>query len=326
MIAQASNVLVKFVALSILVYVAGVFAERPNLPNDARAQTEHENSTSPLTLHMPDASDLKPNEYDAALDLRPRSLLVMVYAQWSDDDGAAEQNVRIVHELHHSNLYVRFHADPNPVGYSRKIGGAYKWGQLCAIQMTHYYGGLELEGVQLHALLANEYDAQSEGNLSARDASTWLQEAFSGYESVRPQDILHVPATTGSPVTLRAYLEQYRNDGWLSAGYVIDGHGYGSQVSQVVDVMEQILPSHLHMISEFNHTGSMEPLARMVSSGRLSAASYFILNWARGGVGRLQVSDQDRNERISLMRWRDSYDEFRRTVTFTEGRSSNNVR
>lgn len=268
-------------------------------------------AVSPLTLQMPDASDLKSDEYNAAIDLRPDSLLVMVYAQWSDDKGAAEQNIRIVRTLGHSRMFVRFHADPSPIAYAKHVGGAYGWGQLCAYQMTRYYGGLE--DIQLHAMLANEYDASYEGGLSARDASAWLEDALRGYESVRPQDILHVVATSGSPDTLRTYLSQYRADGWVPQRYVIDGHGYGSQVEQVVSVMESIFPDNVHMISEFNHAPMYET-AQMVRSGRLSAASYFVLNWARGGVGRLSVSDQDRNEHISLLRWHDVYTEFKRTA------------
>lgn len=268
--------------------------------------------SSPLTLQMPDASDLKPNEYNAVLDLKPRSLLVMVYAQWSDDKGAAQANKQLVRQLGQTDLYVRFHADPNLVAYSHRIGGAFRWGQLCATQMSRYYG--DMDGVQLHAILANEIDARDEGGLSPHDSSVWLAEAIQGYRNIRPQDTLHVPATTGSPYTLNTYLEQYRADGWVRNDMWIDGHAYGGDLRDALAVMERNYPDNPHMLSEVNNT----PLADAVKLvGRANAISYFTLNWAHGGEGRIHMTDMDQQQHISLMRWRDRYEEFRNTILDT---------
>ena len=90
---------------------------------------------SSLSLHMPDADSLTSAELAATLDLAPSALLCLVYAQWDADKGAAEQISNLVRSLGHDRLYVRFHADPNPVAYARKIGGPEAWGRLCARRM-----------------------------------------------------------------------------------------------------------------------------------------------------------------------------------------------
>lgn len=263
-----------------------------------------------LTLQMPDAADLKQNEYAATIALRPASMLVMVYAEWPDDKGAAQQYVNLVRELGHTDLYVRFHADPNPIAYSARHGGPEAWGKLCAYRMASYYSALDADGVHLHAMLANEYDAASEGGLNPHEASVWLAAAMRGYQSIRPQDTLHVPATSGSPDTLLRYLEQYRGDGWVETSWWVDGHGYGTQLGQVVDVLNAVYPDHDNMISETNN-GSLIEAARAIQ-GHTRAVSYFTLNWARGGEGRLAPVAMDREQHISLMLWADKYDEFLR--------------
>lgn len=266
---------------------------------------------SPLTLQMPDASDMKHEEYEAVLQLRPRALLVMLYAQWPNDKGASQQYRELASVLGHRDMYVRFHADPNPIVYARKHGGPEAWGRLCADQMTRYYGDMPSMGIQLHAILANEYDAPQEGGLGAQEASVWLAAAMRGYGQVRPQDKLHVPATTGSPFTLHHYLYQYKVDGWVQPEYVIDGHAYGGDLRDVLAVMEYLYPDNAHMLSEVNNT-PLTDAAKLV--GRASAVSYFTLNWAHGGEGRLRMTDMDRAQHISLLRWRDKFDEFIGTI------------
>ena len=259
---------------------------------------------SRLALHLPDADHLTAAEIGAVVDLSPAALLCMVYAQWDADKGAAFSVTDLVMSLGHDRLYVRFHADPNPPEYARKIGGPAAWGRLCAQRMTQYYGHLTEAGVQLHAILANETDADYEGGLSVREASDFHRRSMAEYAAKRPQDILHVPAPTGAPSTHRAHLERYRDDGWVQPQYWIDGHGYGPDLENVVNVLGEVFPNHPRVITETNNLDDFAWPEALLASGKTADIVYFILNWARGGEGRVQPpSKDDAEKQMSLLRF-----------------------
>jgi hypothetical protein len=278
-------------------------------------------NTSPLGLHLPDADQLTPQEIGAVLELKPSAMLCLVYAQWDNDKGVARQVIDLVHSLRHDRLYVRFHADPHPPGYARRIGGARAWGRLCAQRMTQYYGELAGSGVQLHAILANELDADYEGGLDPHGASSFLEGAMRGYREVRDGDILHVPAPTGAPETHRRYLQQFKDDGWLyrnddgSWPYWIDGHGYDGDLENVIAVLEQECPGATYVITETNDLHDFGWPIALLGQGRARDIVYFTLNWARGGEGRVQPpSADDAAKQMSLLRFPDRYAQFKATI------------
>jgi hypothetical protein len=269
---------------------------------------------SRLALHMPDADALTGAEIGAAIELKPAAMLVLCYAQWDGDKGVAQSIRDLVRTLGHDRLYVRFHSDPNPIAYARKIGGPEAWGRLCAKRMSQYYGTLD---VAHHAILANEVDAAEEGGLVPKAASDFYRRALAAYEAERPQDILHVPAPTGAPETHRAYLQQYKHDGWLNDRYWIDGHGYGPDLPNVCNVLEEECPEYYRVITETNDVNLAE--AASMAGVRAHEIIYFTLNWARGGEGRVQPpSADDAAKQMSLMRFPDRYAQFKATLAVPE--------
>jgi len=269
---------------------------------------------SPLSLMVADASDMKDDEYNAVLDLKPASLLVMCYAQWESDKGVADRVKSLVRLNAHTDLFVRFHADPDPITYASRIGGPRQWAQQCARRMEQYYGDLARDlGVRLHAILANEVDADYEGGLSPQQASAWFSVALSEYAALRPTDAVHIPAPTGAPSTHREFLQQFKDDGWVRPQYWIDGHGYDGDLANVCDVLESIFPDNYRMITETNDV-DLTYAASLVGI-RAHAICYFILNWAHGGEGRVQPPGRDDAQKhMSLMRFPDMYKRFHDTV------------
>jgi lysozyme len=230
---------------------------------------------------------------------------------WDSDKGVSDQVADLVTALGHDRLYVRFHADPHPPGYARKIGGPEQWGRLCAQRMEQYYGPLQRAGVQLHAILANETDADYEGGLSVVEASSFYRRAIGEYAAKRPDDIIHVPAPTGAPATHRAHLEQYEQDGWVRSNYWIDGHGYDGDLENVLNVLTEIFPGHQYTITETNDLADFGWPAELIRQGRVRDVIYFILNWARGGEGRVHPpSPDDRAKQMSLLRFPSRYQQF----------------
>lgn len=265
----------------------------------------------PLALHMPDADALVPAEIAAALELKPAAMLTIVYAQWDNDKGVSDQISDLVGSLDHDRLYVRFHADPNPVEYARRIGGPEAWGRLCAQRMGQYYEQIARRGVRLHAILANEIDADYEGGLSPKNASDFYRRAMSEYAAKRPQDILHVPATTGAPATHRTYLERYQQDGWIRSDWWIDGHGYDGDLENVLNVLADVLPGHQYAITETNDLDDFGWPVELLHQQRASEIVYFTLNWARGGEGRVHPpTPDDAAKQMSLLRFPDRYQQF----------------
>lgn len=286
---------------------------------------------SPLGLHLPDADQLTTEELRAVLDLEPSALLCMVYTQWPEDKGAAEQVRNLVLSLQHDRLYVRFHADPHPPGYASSIGGARAWGRLCAERMAQYYGVLASSGVQLHAILANETDADYEGGLSTAEASSFYRRALSEYAKYRPFDVLHVPAPTGAPQTHREHLWRYKDDGWLVrhgdggtwvlsydgvvAPVWVDGHGYDGDLENVLNVLEEECPGAPKVITETNDLSDFGWPIALLAQQRVQDVIYFTLNWARGGEGRVRPpSPDDAAKRMSLLRFPDRYAQFKATI------------
>lgn len=284
---------------------------------------------SALGLHLPDADQLTGQEVGAVLELKPAAMLVLCYAQWDSDKGLAQQVTDLVHVLDHNRLYVRFHADPNPPAYAKKIGGAAAWGRLCAERMGQYYGQLAAGGVQLHALLANETDAESEGGLSTAQASRFLRDAMAAYCAERPNDIIHVTAPTGAPETHREHLQQYKQDGWLAwdedgwhlkvggvtAPVWIDGHGYNGDLENVLNVLEEECPGSAKVITETNNLDDFSWPIELLNEGRAKDIIYFILNWARGGEGRVQPpTPDDADKQMSLLRFPSRYAQFKATI------------
>lgn len=270
---------------------------------------------SPLALHLPDADHLTEQEVRAALDLKPSAFLVLVYAAWDSDKGVAESTRQLVRTLGHNRLYVRFHGDPHPPGYAQRIGGATAWGRLCASRMTQYYGELEREGVQLHAILGNEVDADYEGGLNPSQASDFYRRAMTEYAAKRPQDILHVPAPTGAPSTHREHLEQFKRDGWVQPHWWIDGHGYNGDLENVIHTIRGVFPGHRYVITETNNLDDFTWPIALLDGGVVDDVVYFILNWAGGGEGRVRppVPD-DAAKRMSLLRFPDRYAQFKATI------------
>lgn len=267
---------------------------------------------SPLSLHLPDADDMKDDEYQAVLDLRPSCLLAMCYMQWDQDKGAAARVRDLVRTLGHTDLYVRFHANPNPPEYAKLVGGPVAYGALCAQRMNQYYAEL---GVRLHVILANETDADYEGNLTPAQASNFYRMAIMGYRSVRPNDVIHVPAPTGAPQTHREHLEQYKQDGWVEPDFWIDGHGYGADFENVVNAIREVFPGHRYAITETNGLDNLGWPIALLDSSKVDHVFWFILNWARGGPGRVQpVSDDDAAKRMSILRHPTRYAEFKATI------------
>lgn len=272
---------------------------------------------SPLSLHLADADDMTAEEIAAVLELKPSTLLTLCYAQWDRDKGVADAVVGLVDSLRHADLYVRFHADPHPPGYAARIGGPEAWGRLCARRMAQYYELLAQAGVRLHAILANELDADYEGGLNSRQASDFLGRAMHAYAMERPGDILHVPATTGAPETHRAYLQQYLHDGWLDnrPEYWIDGHGYDGDLENVLNVLRAYAPGRRYAITETNDLADFDWPIELLRQGRADAIFYFILNWAHGGEGRVRPPNaDDAAKRMSLLRFPDRYAQFKATV------------
>lgn len=282
-----------------------------------------EQMQSRLALHLPDANRMTGDEVAAVLNLRPAAMLVICYAQWETDRGVAEQVRSLVRSLGHDRLYVRFHADPNPPHYATLNSGDAAWGRLCARRMTQYYHELRADGVQLHAILGNEVDADYEGGLSPEEASSFYRRALAAYADERPGDILHVPAPTGAPDTHRKYLQQYKSDGWLVPDnddqfwpYWIDGHGYNGDLENVLVVLEEECPGANYVITETNNLDDFTWPLELLRQGRVQDIVYFILNWARGGEGRppAPANPDDADKRMSLMRYPDRYDQFRATI------------
>ncbi len=275
---------------------------------------------SPLSLHLSDADKLTPQEIVAVLDLKPASLLVLTYAQWDSDKGVAEQTKGLVRSLGHTDLFVRFHADPHPPGYARRHGGNGAWGELCARRMDQYYGDLRAEGVRLHAILANEIDADYEGGLGPEEASAFYREAIDGFRSVGDErDVIHVPAPTGAPSTHREHLTRYRDDGWVKPDYWIDGHGYDGDLENVLATIRDVFPDHRYVITETNDLDNFAWPTAIIDRGDVDAVVYFILNWARGGEGREQPpTADDARKRMSLLRFPERYQQFRDTVRDTD--------
>lgn len=271
---------------------------------------------SPLALHLPDADQLTAQEIGAVLELKPAALLVLAYAQWDHDKGVSQQTADLVGSLGHDRLYVRFHADPHPPGYARKIGGPEAWGRLCAQRMTQYYQPLTDAGVQLHAILANETDADYEGGLTVQQASDFYRRSMHEYAAKRPQDILHVPAPTGAPQTHREHLEQYKRDGWVQPHWWIDGHGYNGDLENVLNTITDVFPGHQYVITETNNLSEFGWPIELLRQGRARDIVYFTLNWVRGGEGRVQPPiPDDADKRMSLLRFPDRYAQFKATVT-----------
>jgi hypothetical protein len=267
---------------------------------------------SPLSLMLPDADDMQDDEYAAVLDLAPSSLLVMAYPHWEADKGVSVRTGALVRALGHADLLVRFHADPNPPRYALEHGGPERWGELCARRMTRYYG--DLDGVVLGAILANEVDAREEGDLNPVSASSFYRRAIEGYRSVRPDDDVHVPATTGGPETHRRYLRQYRQDGWLRPEYVVDGHGYDGDFENVVNVLAEECPEQRRDITETNNLDDFGWPIELLRRGRVRRVYYFTLNWAGGGEGRVRPpTSDDAAKRMSLLRFPDRYRQFKAT-------------
>ena len=73
---------------------------------------------SKLGLHLPDADHFTSVEIAAISDLSPSVMLAMCYCSWQQDKGAAAVVRQKVRELGHTDLFVRFHADPNPIDYA----------------------------------------------------------------------------------------------------------------------------------------------------------------------------------------------------------------
>ncbi len=268
---------------------------------------------SRLALHMPDADQLTGQEVGAALELKPAAMLVLAFAQWDADKGVSRQISDLVYSLGHDRLYVRFHADPHPSGYARTIGGPEAWGRLCARRMGQYYGAL---GVTLHAILANEADADYEGGLNPQQASDFYRRALAAYEDARPQDVLHVPAPTGAPQTHRAYLQQYKRDGWLMPHYWIDAHGYGGDLENSLNAIRDECPAQAgYAVTETNDLDDFGWPLELIRRGDAADIFYFTLNWARGGEGRVQPpSADDAAKRMSLLRFPDRYQQFKATI------------
>lgn len=265
----------------------------------------------PLALHLPDADHLTGSEIAAVMDLAPCAMLGLVYAQWDNDKGASDQISDLVMALGHDRLYVRFHADPHPPGYAKKIGGPEAWGRLCAQRMTQYYEPLERAGVQLHAILANETDADYEGGLSVGEASEFHRRSMNEYAAKRPSDILHVPAPTGAPQTHRDHLERFKADGWVRPEWWIDGHGYDGDLENVLNVLADVFPGHQYAITETNDLNDFGWPLELIRQGRVRDVVYFILNWARGGEGRVRPpTPDDAAKRMSLLRFPDRYRQF----------------
>jgi GH25 family lysozyme M1 (1,4-beta-N-acetylmuramidase) len=272
---------------------------------------------SPLALHLPDADQLTGQEIGAVLELKPSAMLCIIYAQWDADKGVAQQVSDLVYSLHHDRLYVRFHADPSPPAYARSIGGPEAWGELCASRMSQYYGSLGASGVDLHAILANEVDADYEGDLPPVAASDFYRRALDAYARKRPQDTLHVPAPTGAPSTHLDYLKRYHDDGWLQEHpeYWIDGHGYGPDLENVLDTIRMACPGRHYVITETNDLDDFSWPINLLAQGKADDICYFVLNWARGGVGRVQPpSADDADKRMSLLRFPDRYQQFKATI------------
>lgn len=260
---------------------------------------------------MPDADHLTAQEIGATLELKPAAMLCLAYAQWDNDKSVSDQITDLVGSLGHDRLYVRFHADPHPPGYAKKIGGPEAWGRLCAQRMEQYYGPLARSGVQLHAILANETDADYEGGLSVAEASNFYRRALGEYAAKRQTDIVHVPAPTGAPSTHRAHLEQYERDGWVHPAYWIDGHGYDGDLENVLNVLANVFPDHQYAITETNDLHDFGWPVELIRQGRVRDVMYFILNWARGGEGRVKPpSPDDAAKRMSLLRFPDRYQQF----------------
>lgn len=273
---------------------------------------------SPLGLHLPDADQFTNSEIAAVYDLLPSLLLTMTYSQWDDDKGAAASVCQMVRDLGHADLYVRFHADPNPIVYSRRNDGPAAWARVCAYRMNQYYGALAAAGVRLHAILANEVDADYEGNLNEQQASDWYRAALTTYADLRPGDIVHVPAPTGAPETHRRYLQRYRDDGWVDQSFVIDGHGYDGDLENVINVCGEVFPNNRRAITETNDINDFGWPIALLDGGKADEIVYFILNWARGGVGRIQPpTPDDAAKQMSLMRFPDRYAQFKSTIRET---------
>jgi hypothetical protein len=269
---------------------------------------------SPLSLMLADADDMKDDEYNAVLDLKPASLLVCVYPHWDHDKGVAERTRSLVRALGHTTLLVRFHADPSPPAYAAKNGGPEAWGRLCAKRMTQYYG--DLEGVTLGVILANEVDADFEGNLNPVSASSFYRRAFDGYLSIRPDDEMHVPAPTGAPETHRRYLQQYKRDGWLRPKYILDGHAYNGDFLNVANVLWEECPENQRDCTETNDIADFQWMVDSIADGHWRRVHWFILLWAHGGEGRVQPpSADDAAKQMSLLRFPARYAQFKATIT-----------
>jgi murein DD-endopeptidase MepM/ murein hydrolase activator NlpD len=184
--------------------------------------------------------------------------------------------------------------------------------------MNQYYGMLRDEGVRLHVILGNEVDADYEGGLSPSEASAFYAESIRGYRSVN-QDIIHVPAPTGAPSTHREHLEQFKADGWVQSDYWIDGHGYNGDLENVLNVLHEVFPDQAgYAITETNNLDNFAWPISLIDSGKANAIVYFILNWARGGIGREQPpTADDANKQMSLMRFPARYQQFRDTLRDT---------
>lgn len=269
---------------------------------------------------MPDADSLTGAEIGAALELKPAAMLCLVYAQWDTDrkdgkPGVSEQIADLARSFGHDRLYVRFHADPHPPGYAKKIGGPEAWGRLCAQRMTQYYQSLADAGIQLHAILANETDASYEGGLSVAQASDFHRRSMGEYAAKRPQDMLHVPAPTGAPSTHREHLERYKADGWVTRDMVIDGHGYDGDLESVIDALYDVFPKNRMVITETNNLDDFHWPIDLLAANLVEDIVYFTLNWARGGEGRVQPpTPDDAAKQMSLMRFPARYAQFKATV------------
>jgi hypothetical protein len=275
---------------------------------------------SPLYLHLPDADHLTHEEVVATRALKPSGFLTMCYAQWDHDKGLAEQVRYLVRELAHSNLYVRFHIDGGPIRQHPQ-----QWAALCAERMQQYYGELENEGVELHAILSNETDLPQEGGGTGNipGLAEWHKRALEQYASERPQDTIHLPAPSGwtgdeswHPGAARRFWEECYMRGFVRDTWWVDVHGYNGDFENLINIAKDFFPNHMMSVTEFNNINDFSWPIALITSGKIQSAIYFILNWAGGGELRPPAPPQldDERDRMSLMRWPDRYEQFKATI------------